>query len=88
MIGSSISANSNFHYMIHPPTSPQSPILKSDNFFPENVVIGHQNEVWGIPTSLKGQMSSFIMFNDTLATDRIHEIAVLGNLLLRRRAKQ
>lgn len=66
--------------MIHPPTTPQSPITKEEKFFPENVVAGHQNEAWGIPASLKGQMSSFILFNDSVQVDRIRELACLGIL--------
>eukprot|EP00111_Clytia_hemisphaerica_P022278 TCONS_00065481-protein len=77
-IGSSISANGNFHYMIHPPTTPQSPVNKGETIFPENIVAGHQNEIWGIPTSLKGQMSSFMLFNDSVQVDRIRELAGLG----------
>lgn len=47
-----------------------------------HTIIGLQNQVWGIPSSLKGQMSSFVLFNESLPAERILELALPGQLFL------
>lgn len=75
-IGYGVKSDSRFNSEIHPPSSPTRVV--KDIVFPDCIVTGQQNQTWGIPSSLKGQLSSFILFNESLSTDKVREIALSG----------
>ena len=71
-------SDSNFHCQIHPPFNPAR--VNNQGPYPEVIGAGLQNQIWGMPAILKGQMSSFVLFNESLPVEKIRELSGPGNL--------
>ena len=56
--------------------------MNEESTHPQVIAAGLQNQVWGIPSSLKGQMSSFVLFNESLTAEKIQELSLPGRLML------
>ena len=77
-IGYGIRSNHSFVFQTNPPpvdstkgvTDPELPLF--------SVAAGKQNHVWGIPCGLKGQMSGFVLFNESLQQEKIKNLVSPG----------
>ena len=68
--------NPNFTYNIHPPPAPTK--VPKNTAFPECIAAGQQNRIWGDIYSLKGQISSVHLFNDSLNQSVLSDMFLAG----------
>ena len=77
-IGYGIRHNPNFTYNIHPPQAPTK--VPKNAAFPECIAAGQQNKIWGEIYTLKGQISSVHLFNDSLSQSVLSDLFLAGRL--------
>ncbi|XP_065051660.1 neurobeachin-like protein 2 [Rhopilema esculentum] len=75
-IGYGVRFNPNFYYNMHPSPVPIKQVVTSE--YPGCTAAGQQNRVWGEVSSLKGQISSVYLFNESLSQATIADVYFAG----------